>query len=142
MSIRLKILFACLLMTAVTVTLGVFALAAGRQLGQLAVQVYDEAFMSVSLVRSAETRFTALQSLYTAAEAAIVPRTCSYLPTDPNDRPPNARLVWAMRTSCTPAPGAATEAEADAAAGPDATTDPTMSVSTISRPDQCRRCDA
>ena len=70
MSIRLKILFACLLMTAVTVTLGVFALTAGRQLGQLAIQVYDEAFMSVSLVRSAETRFTALQSLYTAAEAA------------------------------------------------------------------------
>ncbi|QQP93982.1 methyl-accepting chemotaxis protein (plasmid) [Skermanella sp. TT6] len=70
MSIRLKILFACLLMTAVTVTLGVFALAAGRQLGQLAVQVYDEAFMSVSLVRSAETRFTALQGLYLAAGAA------------------------------------------------------------------------
>ena len=70
MSIRLKILFACLLMTAVTVTLGVFALTAGRQLGHLAIQVYDEAFMSVSLVRSAETRFTALQSLYTAAEAA------------------------------------------------------------------------
>ena len=70
MSIRLKILFACLLMTAVTVTLGVFALTAGRQLGDLAIQVYDEAFMSVSLVRSAETRFTALQSLYTAADAA------------------------------------------------------------------------
>ena len=70
MSIRLKILFACLLMTAVTVTLGVFALTAGRQLGHLAIQVYDEAFMSVSLVRSAETRFTALQSLYTAADAA------------------------------------------------------------------------
>ena len=110
MSIRLKILFACLLMTAVTVTLGVFALAAGRQLGQLAIQVYDEAFMSVSLVRSAETRFTALQGLYLAVgaaeQAAEAVRGSLAAPVARDEPSERQRLIALARTgSPTPAAG-------------------------------------
>lgn len=75
MPIRLKILIACLILTGMTVGLGLFALSQERQLGTVALQTYDQAFMSVSFVRSAETRLERLRTLYETraqnAEAAV-----------------------------------------------------------------------
>jgi methyl-accepting chemotaxis protein len=67
MPIRLKILVACLLLTVVTVSLGIFTLRNERRLGDLAVRFYDEALMSVSFVRSAATRFETVRSRYAMA---------------------------------------------------------------------------
>ena len=64
MPIRLKILLACLILTGMTVGLGLFALFQERQLGAVALRTYDQAFMSVSFVRSAETRFERFRTLY------------------------------------------------------------------------------
>jgi methyl-accepting chemotaxis protein len=67
MPIRLKIFVACLLLTSVTVALGLFGLDRQRQLGDVAVRMYDQAVMSVGFVRSAETKFVQLRSLFAVA---------------------------------------------------------------------------
>ena len=67
MSIRLKIFVACLLLTGVTVALGLFGLDRQRRLGDLAVRMYDQAVMSVSFVRSAEAKFAQLRGLFAVA---------------------------------------------------------------------------
>jgi methyl-accepting chemotaxis protein len=59
--IRFKILFACLALTSITVAFGLFALQGQRELGTLASKIYDEAVMSISFVRSAETKFVELR---------------------------------------------------------------------------------
>jgi methyl-accepting chemotaxis protein len=64
MPIRIKVLFACLLMTAVTAAIGLYAQHSEAQLGTLAIRMYDESFMSISFVRSAETRVAGLRALY------------------------------------------------------------------------------
>jgi len=60
MSIRSKILAGCLALTALTGFLGAFALTAERQLDALALRIYDDAFMSVSYLRSAQVGFAGL----------------------------------------------------------------------------------
>ena len=54
MSIRTKILIACLSLTAVTIAFGVVTRSAQSKMGSLAVRLYDEAFMSMSYLRSAQ----------------------------------------------------------------------------------------
>ena len=54
MSIRLKILLACLSLTAITIVFGVLARASQGELGGLAFRLYDDAFMSMSYLRSAQ----------------------------------------------------------------------------------------
>ena len=74
MPIRLKLLLASLLLAATTAGLGLFAVGAERELGTLAVRVYDEALMSVNYARSAQTGFAALRAEYAlAAVRAEVP---------------------------------------------------------------------
>ncbi len=67
MPIRLKILLANLLLAAVIVAFGIYALNVQQQLGALAIRTYDEAFMSVSFIRSAETNFERLRGFYAIA---------------------------------------------------------------------------
>jgi methyl-accepting chemotaxis protein len=67
MSIRLKIFVACLLLTGVTIALGLFGLDRQRRLGDLAVRMYDQAVMSVNFIRSGETKFAQLRSLFAVA---------------------------------------------------------------------------
>jgi methyl-accepting chemotaxis protein len=59
--IRFKILLACLALTSVTVGLGLFVLQGQRGLGDLAMKIYDDAVMSISYARSAETKFAELR---------------------------------------------------------------------------------
>ena len=54
MSIRVKILLACLSLTAITIAFGLLAKASQAELGNLAFRLYDEAFMSMSYLRSAQ----------------------------------------------------------------------------------------
>ena len=61
MRIRFKILLACLSLTSVTIALGLFVLQGQRGLGSLAMSIYDDAVMSISYARSAETRFVDLR---------------------------------------------------------------------------------
>ena len=63
MSIRIKVLLACLLLVACTALLGIHAIRAQRALGGLALQMYDEAFMAVNFIRGAETKFAHLQGV-------------------------------------------------------------------------------
>ncbi len=61
MSIRTKVLLGCFLLVTCTVLLGLHSIRGQRALGLLALKMYDEAFMSVNFVRSAETKFARLQ---------------------------------------------------------------------------------
>jgi len=54
MSIRTKIFLACLSLTAVTLAFGLVTRSAQSQLSDLAVKLYDESFMSMSYLRSAQ----------------------------------------------------------------------------------------
>jgi diguanylate cyclase (GGDEF)-like protein len=54
MTIRSKILAGCLALTVLTALLGLYAQRAERDLGTLALRIYDEAFMGVSYLRSAQ----------------------------------------------------------------------------------------
>jgi diguanylate cyclase (GGDEF)-like protein len=60
MSIRSKILAGCLALTALTGILGLYSLRAERELGELALRIYDDAFMGVSYLRSAQVGFALL----------------------------------------------------------------------------------
>jgi diguanylate cyclase (GGDEF)-like protein len=60
MSIRTKILAGCLTLTALTGILGVYSQRAERELGELALRIYDDAFMGVSYLRSAQVGFASL----------------------------------------------------------------------------------
>jgi methyl-accepting chemotaxis protein len=66
--IRFKILLACLALTSVTIGLGLFVLQGQRGLGALAMRIYDDAVMSISYARSAETRFTDLRGKLALAD--------------------------------------------------------------------------
>ena len=54
MSIRAKILLGCLSLTLVTVMVGALTRSAQSELGAVAFRIYDEAFMSMSYLRSAQ----------------------------------------------------------------------------------------
>lgn len=60
MTIRSKILAGCLALTMLTGLLGAYAQRAEQELGALALQIYDEAFMGVSYLRSAQAGFATL----------------------------------------------------------------------------------
>ena len=81
MRIRFRILLACLSLASVTIALGLFVLQAQRELGHLALRIYDDAVMSISYARSAETRFAELRGKLAIAqqarEAAAAPRETS-----------------------------------------------------------------
>ncbi|MBV9749432.1 MAG: HAMP domain-containing protein, partial [Acetobacteraceae bacterium] len=67
MSIRSKILAGFLALTTLTGLLGAFAQVAERQLGALALRIYDDAFMAVSYLRSAQIEFAGLAARLPAA---------------------------------------------------------------------------
>ncbi len=67
MKIRYKILLTCLGLLSATVALGLFVLHGQRQLGELAVKIYDDAVMSISLMRSAESGFIAFRGQFEVA---------------------------------------------------------------------------
>jgi hypothetical protein len=54
MSIRSKILSGCALLTLLTWLLGAYGQMTERDLGKLALNIYDDAFMGVSYLRSAQ----------------------------------------------------------------------------------------
>ena len=60
MSIRAKILMGCLALTLLTAALGGYSQLAQRQLAGLATTIYDDAFMGVSYLRSAQVHFAEL----------------------------------------------------------------------------------
>ncbi len=60
MTIRIKILAGCLALTLLTGLLGLYAQDSERRLGGLALNIYDNAFMAVSYLRSAEVAFSGL----------------------------------------------------------------------------------
>jgi len=75
MSIRRKILIGCMALTMLTGAFGIYTQDAERRLGDLAKNIYDNAFMAVSYLRSAEVAFAQLaaaarQPGWSAAEAA------------------------------------------------------------------------
>ena len=77
MTIRSKILAGCLALTLLTAGLGLYAQRAERELGDLALRIYDEAFMGVSYLRSAQAGFATLAYARDAvpsaeAQAAII----------------------------------------------------------------------
>lgn len=64
LSIRFRILAACLTLTILTAGLGIFTLTGQERLGTLALRMYDQAFMSVDFFRSAQSDFVALRAAY------------------------------------------------------------------------------
>ncbi len=54
MPIRLRILLACLCMTAVTMLLGVYSHQSQQGLGQLGIRIYDDTVLAISYLRSAQ----------------------------------------------------------------------------------------
>jgi len=78
--IRFRILLACLSLASVTIALGLFVLQEQRELGHLALRIYDDAVMSISYARSAETRFAELRgklAISNLAREAAAPRETS-----------------------------------------------------------------
>ncbi len=73
MSVRLKIFLSALCSLGITLALGLDALNAERQLGALAVQVFDEAVLSVSNVRAAEAKLAHLQGRVAVQAARAEP---------------------------------------------------------------------
>jgi diguanylate cyclase (GGDEF)-like protein/PAS domain S-box-containing protein len=64
MSVRTRILLGCLALTLVTVVLGVYSREADKRLGGLGLRIYDEAFMAVNYMRSAQYGFAELSGRY------------------------------------------------------------------------------
>lgn len=64
MSIRLKIFLGCLALTAVTVLLGSFTREAQKELGSIATRIYDDAFLAVSYLHSAQNSLTKAELAY------------------------------------------------------------------------------
>ena len=69
-SIRDKILFGCLTLTALAGLIGLYAQYQERKLAGLALRIYDEAFMGVSYLRSAQVGFA---GLVTGAHGGALP---------------------------------------------------------------------
>ena len=68
LSIRARILGACLAMTMLTGALGLLTLKGQDELSKLAMQIYDRAFMSVNFFRSAQNGFSNLQNAFKVGE--------------------------------------------------------------------------
>jgi len=63
-SIRVKILLACLSLTLITVLMGMFSQRSQHELGTIATRIYDEAFMAVSYMREAQNGLMSLAVEY------------------------------------------------------------------------------
>jgi hypothetical protein len=74
LSIRARILAGCLALSMLTVALGVYAHLTQLQIAQLATSIYDDAFMGLSFLRSAQVEFAGLvhSSNHTAPEPASI----------------------------------------------------------------------
>ena len=68
LTIRAQILLACLLMTAVTVSLGAFTLRGEARLGRLALNTYDQTLVPICMLRDAGSKFQQLRGQYALAE--------------------------------------------------------------------------
>ncbi|MEX6508111.1 EAL domain-containing protein [Jiella sp. M17.18] len=73
MSIRLKLLLACLALTMMTAGLGVFAQNSQRDVGRLAERIYDEALLSMSYLRSAQNSLVGLEAIEEPPSAVAAP---------------------------------------------------------------------
>jgi diguanylate cyclase (GGDEF)-like protein len=67
MTIRLKILIGCLALTSVTVLLGGFVRESQRDLGVVAVRLYDEAFLAMSYLRTAQNGLVRVEGSFRMA---------------------------------------------------------------------------
>ncbi|GAC1347690.1 MAG: EAL domain-containing protein [Acetobacteraceae bacterium] len=74
MSIRTKILLGCLSLTMVTLLFGLLARSTQAQLGNIAFRLYDEAFMSMSYLRSAQNTLLTISrdTADTTARPAVI----------------------------------------------------------------------
>jgi diguanylate cyclase (GGDEF)-like protein len=70
MSIRLKILVACIALTGVTLMMGAFSQKAQHDLGGVATRLYDDAFLAMSYLRSAESKLVRAEAEYHATLAS------------------------------------------------------------------------
>ena len=68
MTIRLRILLACLSLASLTGLLGVFTLHGEQQLGAIAIRMYDASFMSVDFFRAAQTDFAELHGRFASVQ--------------------------------------------------------------------------
>ena len=69
MPIRFKILLGCLALTLMTVGLGIYSRLAEQELGALSVRLYDDAFLAMSYLRSAQNDVAVAASLPEKAAA-------------------------------------------------------------------------
>ncbi|MFC7553433.1 hypothetical protein ACFQU7_15990 [Pseudoroseomonas wenyumeiae] len=70
MPIRLKILVACIALTGVTLLMGSFSQRAQRDLGEVATRLYDDAFLAMNYLRSAESKLVRAEAEYLPAPGA------------------------------------------------------------------------
>ncbi|MBI3515778.1 MAG: HAMP domain-containing protein [Proteobacteria bacterium] len=73
MPIRLTIFLGCLGITVAGVVLGLFLLRAEARLGSLAIRGYDDVFLAVNYVRSAQVNFVDLAGAFRAPSVAAEP---------------------------------------------------------------------
>ena len=81
MSIRSSILLGCLALTTLTAILGTYAQLSERELGGVALSIYDKAFMGVSYLRSAQVNFGVLAA---SGQHALEPQAVSDIISDLN----------------------------------------------------------
>jgi diguanylate cyclase (GGDEF)-like protein len=73
MPIRLKILVACIALTGVTLLLGGFSQRAQQDLGEVATRLYDDAFLAMNYLRSAESKLVRAEAEYLPAHEPGAP---------------------------------------------------------------------
>ena len=61
-TVRSQILVACLVMSVITATLGVYATLGIRHIGDLVTKTYDQSLMSISYARAASADFAAMRT--------------------------------------------------------------------------------
>ena len=71
MSVRMKILAACLGFVAIIALLGVLAQQQAAQMGRLAIGIFDHAFMGMSYVNQAQNEFLRLKNSQQAAGGTV-----------------------------------------------------------------------
>jgi diguanylate cyclase (GGDEF)-like protein len=69
----LKILAACIALTGVTLLMGSFSQRAQRDLGQVATRLYDDAFLAMNYLRSAESKLVRAEAEYLSSAEAQRP---------------------------------------------------------------------
>ena len=85
MSIKLKLLIGCLCLTIITMIVGAFAQHSQRHIGELAVQIYDDALLSTNALRSAQNSLIRLDTRFrigrpgAAAKAALSAAETDYV---------------------------------------------------------------